>query len=156
LCSKKKKKYLNQENKSIGINNPMIAIIDTPHSLITGPPGIVKFDNAGIAYTIIQNCAPYPIWIEINYPLGFAEHHTEEVKSEQLDKRFIANLMHEVTKSSLEQEKYLKWTSEAKLKHIREHATNVPPDYKFKYENLILKHFKIVSIGKIDIQKRYP
>jgi hypothetical protein len=26
------------------------ATIDTPHSLITGPPSIVKFDNEGITY----------------------------------------------------------------------------------------------------------
>jgi hypothetical protein len=79
------------------------------------------------------NCAPYPIWIERNDLLGFEEHHTEEAKSERLDKRFIANLMQEVTISSIEQDKSLKWTSEAKLGHIQEHANiNVPREYKSK------------------------
>jgi hypothetical protein len=63
----------------------MIATIDTPHSLITGPPGNIKFDKEGIAYTVIQNWAPYPIWKEGNDPLGLAEHHTEEAKSECLN-----------------------------------------------------------------------
>jgi hypothetical protein len=56
----------------------MIATIETPHSLITGPPGIIKFDNEGIAYTVIHNCAFYSIWIKRNDPLGFAEHHEEK------------------------------------------------------------------------------
>jgi hypothetical protein len=39
------------------------------------------------------------------------------------------------------------WTDEAKLEHIKENAKiNVPREYKSEYENLILKHFKIVSI----------
>jgi hypothetical protein len=48
-------------NKSIGINQEIITTIDTLHSLITGSPGIIKFDKDGIAYTVIQNCAPYAI-----------------------------------------------------------------------------------------------
>jgi hypothetical protein len=75
-----------QKNATIGTNNQMIATINTPHSLITGPPGIIKFDKEGIAYTVIQNCAPCSIWIERNDLQGFAEHHTEEAKAENLDK----------------------------------------------------------------------
>ena len=56
-------KCVNEENKKMGITNTMIATIDTPHSLITGPPGLIKFDNQGIAYSVIQNCSPYGIWI---------------------------------------------------------------------------------------------
>ncbi len=72
-----KLKCMEDDNKSIGIYNEMLATIDTPHSHITGPPSIIKFDTDGTAYTIIQNCAPYVIWIERNDPLGFVEHHTE-------------------------------------------------------------------------------
>jgi hypothetical protein len=54
----------------------MIATIYTPHSLISGLPGIIKFDNGGIAYTVIQNWATYAIWILRTNPMGFAEHNT--------------------------------------------------------------------------------
>jgi hypothetical protein len=88
MFKKNKTKMLHEEKKSIGINNTVIATIDTVHSLITGPPGIVEFHKEDIAYTVIQNCAPYLILIERIGPLlGFAEHHTEEAKSEQLDKK---------------------------------------------------------------------
>jgi hypothetical protein len=111
----------------IGINIRMITTIDTPHRLLTGPPGIIKFDNNGIAYSVIQNCAPYPIWIERDEPMGFAEHHTEEAKSEKLDAKFVASLMQAVTISSIEQEKTHRWTNEAKREHINEHTKiNVP------------------------------
>ncbi len=52
---------MDNDNKSIGINNEMIATIETPLSLIVGPPGIIKFDKDGIAYTVIQNCTSYAI-----------------------------------------------------------------------------------------------
>ncbi len=51
--------------------------------------------------------------------------------------------MHQVTISSVAQDKTLRWTNEAKIDHI-----NVPEQYKCQYVNIILKHFKIVSIGK--------
>jgi hypothetical protein len=82
--------------------------IVTPHSLITGPPGIIKFDNKDIAYTVIQNCTPYQIWIERNDPLVFAKHHTEEAKSERLDKKFIVSLIQQIKISSIAQEKSLR------------------------------------------------
>ncbi len=91
LSSRKiKLKCVNEENVKIGQTNTMIATISTPHSLITGPPGLIKFDKEGIAYAVIQNCSPSAIWIERDEPVGFAEHHTEENKTEKLDK----NLWH--------------------------------------------------------------
>ncbi len=75
-----KLKCVNNSNVSIGINNQMIATIDTPHSLITGPPDIIKFGKEGIAYTVIQNCASYSLWIERNDPLGFEVHNKEDQK----------------------------------------------------------------------------
>jgi hypothetical protein len=87
-----------------------------------------------------------------NDPLGFSEHHTEEAKSERLGKTFIASLMQQVTISSIAQEKSLRWTDQAKLEQIKENANiNVPGEYKPEYDKLILKHFKIVSIGKNDL-----
>jgi hypothetical protein len=56
-----KLRCMDNDNKSIGINNEMIATIETPLSLIVGPPGIIKFDKDGIAYTVIQNCTSYAI-----------------------------------------------------------------------------------------------
>jgi hypothetical protein len=53
----------------MGINNSMMATIDAFHSPITNPPGLIKFEKDGIAFTVLQNCSP-----------------TEEAKSEKLDK----------------------------------------------------------------------
>jgi hypothetical protein len=87
LSSRKVKlKCVNDENVKIGLSNKMIATISTPHSLIIGPPGLIKFDKEGVAYAIVQNCSPYTIWIEINYLMGYAGHHTEEQNLEKLDK----------------------------------------------------------------------
>jgi hypothetical protein len=67
LSSKKVKlKCVNNENVRIGQSNTMIATISTPYSLISGPPGLIKFDGEGIAYSVVQNCSPYTIWIERN------------------------------------------------------------------------------------------
>ena len=86
LSSRKVKlKCVDDEDQRIGSNNTMIATIHTPHSLITGPPGLIKFDKEGLACAVIQNCSPYSIWIERNDPLGYAEHHTEEKQTEKLD-----------------------------------------------------------------------
>jgi hypothetical protein len=130
----------------------MIATIDTPNSLISVPPGIIKFDTEGIAYIVMQNCAPYAIWIERNGPMEFAEHHTEEARLEKLDKKFVANLLQQVTICSVAQDKSNHWTDEAKREHIKEHATNnVPSQYKYKYKELILKHFKNCEDWKNDL-----
>ncbi len=79
-------KCVNDEDVKIGVSNTMIATISTPHSLLSGPPGIIKFDKDGVAYSVIQNCSPYAIWVERNDPMGYAEFYTEEAKSEKLDK----------------------------------------------------------------------
>ena len=104
-------KCVKKSNLAIGINNQMIATIDSPHSLINGPPGIIEFNKEGIAYTVIQNCAPYSMWIERNNSLGFAEQHTEEAKSKKLDKNFIASLMQQGTMSCIDQNKSMQWTT---------------------------------------------
>jgi hypothetical protein len=111
LSSRKiKLKCVNDDDVKIGLSNTMIATISTPHSLIGGPPGLIKFDKEGVAYTVVQNCSPYAIWIERNDPMGYAEHHTEEVKSEKLDKKFLAHLLKDVTINSIQQEKAKLWT----------------------------------------------
>ncbi len=136
----------------IGQSNTMVATISTPHSLITGPPGLIKFNKEGVAYVVVQNCSPYTIWIERNDPMGYAEHHTEEQRSEKLEKKFLAHLLKDVTINSIQQEKTKLWTEEAKMDHILEHAhINIPMSYMSKYRSLPLKHFSIVSIDKPDL-----
>ncbi len=153
LSSRKVKlKCVNEENIKIGQTNTMIATISTQHSLITGPPGLIKFDKEGVAYAVIQNCSPSAIWIERDEPVGFAEHHTNENETEKLDKKFVAHLLKDVTINSIQQEKSKRWTEEAKMEHILEQAhINVPSSYISKYRNLLLKHFSIVSIDKTDL-----
>ncbi len=86
----------------------MIATIHTPHNLIIGPPGIIKFDKEGITYTFIQNCTAYSMWIERNGPQGFVKHLMEKARSKKLDKKFAASLMQQVTISSITQDKLMK------------------------------------------------
>jgi hypothetical protein len=62
LCTKKVKlKFVSDDNKTIDLINTMTATFETPYNLITGPPGIIKFDKDGITYSVIQNCSPYAI-----------------------------------------------------------------------------------------------
>ena len=59
LSSRKVKlKCVNEENVKIRLSNTMLATISTPHSLITGQPGLIKFDKKGVAYAVVQNCSP--------------------------------------------------------------------------------------------------
>jgi hypothetical protein len=94
LSSRKVKlKCVNEENVKIGVSNTMIATISTPHSLLSGPPGIIKFNQEGVAYSVVQNCSPYAIWIERNDPMGYAEFYTEEARSKSWTKNnFIIKL----------------------------------------------------------------
>ena len=96
----------------------MIATIHTPHSLITGPPGLIKFDKEGVACAVIQNCSPYAIWIERNDPLCYDEHHTEEKQTEKLDKRFLSKLLQEVRIDSISQSKTHLWTDDEKYRAV--------------------------------------
>jgi hypothetical protein len=71
------------------------------------------------------------MWIKRNNPLGFAEHHTEEARAKKLDKKFISSLMQQVTRSTIAQDKPMRWTSEAKLEHLKENVkSNVPDQYE--------------------------
>jgi hypothetical protein len=55
LSSRKiKVRCVDKNNATIGTNNQMIATINTPHSLITGPSGIIKFDKEGIAVILLS------------------------------------------------------------------------------------------------------
>jgi hypothetical protein len=62
----------------------MIVIILTPYSTITDQPGLIKFDKEGVAYSVVQNCCQYAIWIQRNDPMGFPELYTEEKNSEKI------------------------------------------------------------------------
>jgi hypothetical protein len=69
-----------------------------------------------------------------------------------LTKKFPEHLLKDVTINSIQQEKAKLWTDEAKMDHIKEHANiNVPSSYLYKYRGLLLKHFSIVSIDKLDL-----
>jgi hypothetical protein len=58
----------------------------------------------------------------------------------------------EVTTYCLDQSKTHLPTKKAKLEHRKENANiNVPHHYRARCEALIVKHFKVVSIGKIDL-----
>jgi hypothetical protein len=101
LSSRKMKfKCVNDENNRVGQSNTMIATISTPHSLISGPPGLIKFNQEGVAYAVVQNCSPYAIWIERNDPIGYAEPYMEEARAEKLDKKLLAHLLKDVTVNS--------------------------------------------------------
>ena len=50
----------------------MISTIDTPLTLVTDPPGLIKVNKEGGAFTVLQNCGPFDIWIERDTPIGFA------------------------------------------------------------------------------------
>jgi hypothetical protein len=43
---------------------------------------LITITDGKNTYAVIQNCSPYAIWIERNDPMGYAENHTEEEKSE--------------------------------------------------------------------------
>jgi hypothetical protein len=45
--------------------------------------------------------------------MGYAEHHTEEQGSENLDKFFLAHLLKDVTINSIQLEKAKRWSEEA-------------------------------------------
>jgi hypothetical protein len=60
------------------LTNTMTGTILTPYSLLTGPPGVIKYDKEGVAYPVVQSCSLYGIWIAKNYHMGFTVHHTKE------------------------------------------------------------------------------
>jgi hypothetical protein len=78
MCTKFKKSQAKmcQQSKPTGINNSMIATINTTHSLITDPPGLIQFDKYGNAFKVTQNFSPCTIWIERNNSMELAQNHT--------------------------------------------------------------------------------
>jgi hypothetical protein len=80
-----KLKCVNNENKNTVINNRMISTIETPPKSNYRSTRNYRFNKEGIPYTVIQNCSPYAIWTNRNENMGYAEHPTEELKSENLD-----------------------------------------------------------------------
>ena len=51
----------------------MISTIETPNTLITGPPGLISISKDRTAMTVLQNCEPFGIWIERDKEIGFAD-----------------------------------------------------------------------------------
>jgi hypothetical protein len=72
------------------------------------------------------------------------------IQMKQVQKTWIKNLWPVLSSKSLLAVINRKWcTDEAKRENITEHSNiNEPSQYKSKYQELILKHFNIVSIGK--------
>ena len=48
----------------------MIATIDAPHTLATGPPSLIKLNKEEVALTVLQNCGPFGIWNERDTEVG--------------------------------------------------------------------------------------
>ena len=152
-----KLKCYSDKHVKMGHNEEMICNIDTGHTLLTGPPGMIRFNKEGVAYTVIQNCGPFSMDIDRNDVLGSAELIEKTAKKEKLDHKFISALKEEITISSVNQnldveERSKNWTYAQKKKHIEDYANiNVPKEYKEKYMDLLIKHFKVVSLDKHDL-----
>ena len=46
-----------------GKHTAMIATIDSPHTFLTGPPGLIKVNKEGVLMTVLENCGPFGLWI---------------------------------------------------------------------------------------------
>ena len=77
-----KVKCYDDSGNQLGKSNQMLATVETAHTLLTGPPSIIKFDDQGSSHTVMQNCGPFGLWIERNDVLGFAEFIEHPEKSE--------------------------------------------------------------------------
>ena len=93
------------QGQNFGQNTSMIATIDTPHTLLTGPPGLIKFNNEGIAFTVLQNCGPFGIWIERDTPIGFADEMAAQDKLEKLDRKFVSAMTNQINISAISENK---------------------------------------------------
>ena len=82
-------KCQDKEGKPFGQNTLMIATIDSPHTLVTGPPSLVKLNKEGVALMVLQNCAPFGIWIEQDTGIRFADQMNNQNKVEKIDYEFI-------------------------------------------------------------------
>ena len=135
-----------------GQNTTMISTIETPHTLITGPPGLIKINKDGTAMAVLQNCGPFGIWIERDTEIGFADEMNEQDKMEKMDYKFINAMTNQIKISNITQKKTRPWTSEAKSEHTENLANiNVPHEYKARYKALLVKHFDAISIDKNDL-----
>ena len=127
----------------MGHNEEMVCLIDTGHTLLTGPPGMIKFDREGNAFTVIQNCGPFSMEISRNDVIGTGEIIEANCKKEKLDANFISALRQNTeinsTSETYTREESDKWTNERKRKHIIEHANiTVPEEYREQYITLLV------------------
>ena len=54
-----KVKCQDEEGKPFGQNTAMIATIESPHMLVTGPPSFIKLNKDGVALTVLNNWQPF-------------------------------------------------------------------------------------------------
>jgi hypothetical protein len=138
------------------INNTMIATIDTPHSLNTGFPALIKFFKDSIAFRVIQNFVPMLSGLK-----RMTLRVTQKIMEKKLNQKNLTRNLWPVSYKvftstvSVEQSKTHQWTREAKKKQIKEHPNiNLPAKYRTKYKDLLFKNFKIMKIGKIFAQSQ--
>ena len=151
-----KLKCYDSKQVRMGHNEEMVCLIDTGHTLLTGPPGMIKFDREGNAFTVIQNCGPFSMEISRNDVIGTGEIIETNCKKEKLDANFISALRQNTeinsTSETYTREESDKWTDERKRKHIIEHANiTVPEEYREQYITLLVKHFSVISVNKHDL-----
>ena len=98
-------KCKDETGKTFGQNTTMIATIETPHTLITGPPGLIKVDREGSSVTILKNCGPFGIWIERDTKVGFADKMNGQDTMEKMDYKFINAMTSQIKISSIKEDK---------------------------------------------------
>ena len=75
-----------------GKNATVIATIEAPHTLLTGPPGLIKVKNDVMAMTVLQNCG----WF---YDMSAPD------KLEKLDRKFLSAMTSQININAISENK---------------------------------------------------
>ena len=118
-----------------------IAVENRP--LLRGGPDLVRINEQGIATIMIQNSSPIEITINRDEIVGTIENPQDD-ELRQLNPDFISSLArHQPTTTPLSPEK---------KKFILEKMNlDVPPEYRDRFVQLMLKHHEVFSATKYDL-----
>ena len=132
----------------IGVPGDAVAIISSDKHIIQGGPALVTVNKNGQVSMEIFNCSNHQITIDRDTMVGVIEN----IKNEDTIEEMNVNTL--TTNEEKQKKPEVVIISQKQKDFILANANlNVPPEYKDRYLNLLLRNHDVISSNKYDLGK---
>ena len=127
-----------------------MSVFSIDDELIQGGPALIMVSEDNLCTIPVTNCAPYAITIKQGSVIGFVEEECSQGKVEPLSDTKVTEIFESIDNVCAHANSSHKWTRD---EIAQKSKLNVPPEFQFRYLDLLYKHSGALSTSKTDLGK---